>query len=86
MDDAKRIALIRSQAAKKKETSDVAPKGMGLSNPSTKRKQLPKGDHPAKKPKVPLELIVGLMAEGAKKVTPVKHGAGKGTMKAPSTS
>ena len=55
MDEAKRRALIKSQVAKKEETSDVAPKGTGLSNPSTKRKQLPKGDRPAKKPKVPLE-------------------------------
>ena len=86
MDDAKRRALIRSQAAKKKETGDVAPKGMGSSNLSTKRKQLPKGDRLAKKPKVPLEPVVGLMAEGAKTVTPVKHKAGKGPMKAPSTN
>ena len=86
MDDAKRRALIRSRAAKKKETGDVAPKGTGSGNPSTKRKQPPKGDRPTKRPKVPLEPVVGLMAEGAKMVTLVKHGAGKGTMKAPSTS
>ena len=86
MDDAKKKALIRSQAAKKKETGDVAPKGTGSSNPSIKRKQSPKGDHPAKKPKVPLEPVVGLIAEGAKTITPVKHGASKDTMKAPSTS
>ena len=86
MDDAKRRALIRSQAAKKKETDDVAPKGTGLSNLSTKRKQLPKGDRLAKKPKVPLEPVMGLMAEGAKMVTPVKHRVGNGTMKAPPTS
>ena len=36
------------------------------------------------KPKVSLEPVVGLMAEG-KTVTPVKHGADKGFMKAPST-
>ena len=86
MDDAKRRALIRLQAAKKKETSDVSPTRTGASNPSTKRKPLPKRDRPAKKPKVPLEPVVGLMVEGAKTVTPVKHRAGKGTMKAPSTS
>ena len=86
MDDAKRRALIKSQVAKKKETGDVAPKGMGSSNSSIKRKQLPKGDHPAKKPKVPLEHVVGLMAEGAKMVTLMKHGASKGLMKAPSTN
>ena len=59
---------------------------MGSSNPFTKRKQLFKGDRPSKKPKVPLEPVVGLMAKGAKTVTLVKHGAGKGPMKAPSTS
>jgi len=86
MDDAKRRALIRSQATKKKETGDVAPKGMGSSNSSTKRKQLLKEDRPAKKPKVPLEPVVGLMVEGAKTVTPVKHRASKGPMKASSTN
>ena len=70
MDDAKRRAMIKVQVAKKKETGDVAPKGTGSSNPSTKRKQLPKGDSPAKKPKVPLEPVVWLMAEGVKSVTP----------------
>ena len=86
MDDAKRRALIRLQVAKKKETGDVAPKGMSSGNSSIKRKQPPKGDRFAKKPKVPLEPVVGLMAEGAKTVTPVKHGVGKGMMNAPSTS
>ena len=86
MDDAKRRAMIKVQAAKKKETGDVAPKGTGSSNPSIKRKQLSKGDRPPKEPKVPLEPVVGLMAKGAKTVTPVKHGAGKGPMKASSTN
>ena len=86
MEDAKRRALIKAQAAKKKETGDVDPKGTGSSNPSTKRKQPSKGDRPPKKPKVPLEPVVGLMAEGARTVTPVKHGAGKGLIKAPSAS
>ena len=86
MEDAKRRAMIKAQAAKKKETGDVDPKGTGSSNPSTKRKQSFKGDCPPKKPKVPLEPVVGLMAEGAKTVTPVKHGAGKGPMKALSTN
>ena len=84
MDDAKRRALIRSQDAKKKEFGDVASTATVASNPSIKRKPPPKGDHQAKKPKVSLEPVVGLMAEG-KTVTPVKHGAGKGLMKAPST-
>ena len=84
MDDTKRRALIRSQAAKKKESNDVATTAMVTSNPSAKRKPAPKGNRQAKKPKVSLKTIVGLMAEG-KMVTPVKHGAGKGFMKAPST-
>ena len=44
MEDAKRRALIRSQAAKKKESNDVAPTAMETSNPSVKRKPAPKGD------------------------------------------
>ena len=85
MDDDKRRALIKSQAAKKKESGDVAPTATVASNPYIKRKPPPKGDHLAKKPKVSLEPIVGLMAEG-KTVTPTKHGASKGLMKAPSTT
>ena len=85
MDDAKRRALIRSKAAKKKETGDVAPTGLGPSIPSIKRKPQPKGDRPAKKAKVSLEPVVGLMAEAAKTATPTKHGVGKGLMKGPST-
>ena len=85
MDDDKRRALIKSQAAKKKESGDVAPTATVASNPYIKRKPPPKGDHLAKKPKVSLEPIVGLMAEG-KMVTPAKHGAGKSLMKAPSTT
>ena len=38
MDDAKRRAMIKAQAAKKKESGDMDPKGTGLSNPSIKRK------------------------------------------------
>ena len=45
---------------------------------------MPKGDRQAKKPKVSLELVVELMAEG-KTATPVKHEAGKGLIEAPST-
>ena len=86
MDDAKRRALIRSQAARKKEFGDVAPMAMVASNLSIKRKPPPKADRSAKKPKVPLEPVIGLMAEGTKMVTPVKHGAGKGLMKASSTN
>ena len=84
MDDAKRRALIRLQAVKKKESGDVVPMATVASNPYVKRKPAPKGDHQTKKPNVSLEPVVGLMAEG-KTITPVKHGAGKGFMKAPST-
>ena len=86
MDDARRRALIKSQDTKKKETINVAPKGTSSSIPSMKRKQPSKGDRPLKKPKVPLEPVVGLMVEGTKTVTPAKHGSGKGFIKAPSTS
>ena len=85
MDDAKKRALIRSQATKKKESSDVAPTATVASNPLIKRKPLLKGNRPAKKPKVSLESVVGLMAEG-KMVTPAKHGIGKGLIKALSTT
>ena len=81
MDDAKRRALIRSKAAKK--TGDVAPPVTGPSNPSIKRKTQPKGDRQAKKAKVSLEPVVGLMAKPSKTTTPIKHGVGKGLMKGP---
>ena len=84
MDDARRRALIKSQAARQKETGEiVVPKGTAS---SAKRKQVSKSDHPPKQQKIPLELVVGLMVEGVKTVTPSKHGSGKGLMKAPSTS
>ena len=85
MDNAKRRALIKSKAAKKKDTGDVAPPGTGLSNPSVKRKPQPKRDRQAKMAKVSLEPVVGLMAEAAKTDIPTKHGVGKGLMKGPST-
>ena len=84
MDNAKRRGLIRSQAVKKKESSDVVSTATVASNPYVKRKLVPKGDCQAKKPNVSLEPVVGLMAEG-KTITPVKHEAGKGFMKASST-
>ena len=63
----------------------MAPSAMVAINPSIKRKPAPKGDRQAKKPKVSLEPIVGLMAEG-KTATPVKHEASKGFMKASSNN
>ena len=83
MDDAKNRALIKSQAVKKKESNEVVPKGTA---PSIKRKPSSKSDCPHKQPKVSLEPVVGLMVEGVKTVTPVKHGSGKGLMKASSTN
>ena len=85
MDDAKRRAVIRLQATKNKE-ADMDPMGTGSSKLSIKRRLSSKGDHAPKKPKVSLEPIVGLMAEGAKMVTPAKHGAGKGLMITPPSS
>ena len=79
MEDAKRRVAIRLQVAKNKETN-VDPMGMGSSKLSTKRRLPSKGDHAPKKPKVSLEPVVGLMAEGAKTMTPAKHGACKGLM------
>ena len=79
MDDAKRRAAIRLQAAKNKEV-DTNLMRTDLSKPSVKRRLSSKGDRAPKKPKVSLETVVGLMAEGAKTVTPVKHRAGKGLM------
>ena len=79
MDDAKRRASIRLQAAKNKEAV-VDPMGTGSSKPSTKRRSPAKGDRAPKRPKVSLEPIVGLMVEGTKTATPSKHWAGKGLM------
>ena len=85
MDAAKRRAMIKSQAAKWKE-GDQIPNGTDQSHSSSKRKVPPKQDHPPKKPKVSLELVVGLEAEGTKTVTLAKHGTGKSFMKCLSTS
>lgn len=86
MDDAKGRSIIRANATKNKGTGDADPKETGAINLSVKRKKPSKGDRPPKKPKIPLEPVVGLMAEGAKAVTPAKYGAGKGLMKGPSIS
>ena len=80
MEDAKRRALIKSQAVKKKESGEVVPKG---SASAPKRKPTSKSDRPFKQPKISLEPVVGLMAEGAKAITPAKPGTGKGFMTGP---
>ena len=79
MEDAKKRAAIRLQAAKKKETDEGA-MGMSSSKPSAKKRSLPRGDRAPKKLKVSSEPVLGLMAEGTKTVTPAKHGGGEGLM------
>ena len=77
MEDAKRKAAIRNQAAKRKETDEGA-MGTGSSRPSAKKRPLLKGDHASKKQKVSSEPVIGLMVEGNKTVTSAKQGGGKG--------
>ena len=79
MEDAKRRAAIRLQAAKRKEIDDGA-MGTGSSKQPAKKIQLPKGDRAPKKHKVSSEPVLGLMAEGTETVTPAKHEGGKGLM------
>ena len=79
MEDAKRRAVIRNLAAKKKE-SDEGVMGTGSSKPSAKKRPLLKGDCARKKQKVSTEPVIGLMVEGNKTVTPAKPGGGKGLM------
>ena len=83
MEDVKRRALIKSQAVKKKESGEVVPKG---SASAQKRKPTSKSDRPFKQPKISLEPVVGLMAEGAKTITIAKPGTGKGLMTAPDSN
>ena len=54
----------------------------GSSIPSLKRKLPEKQGRLPKKPKVILELVVGLEPKGKKTVTPAKHGVGNGFMTA----
>ena len=86
MDAAKRKAIIKQQATKKKEVKGQQPKETGSSNTSTKEScQRSKVVSP-KKPKTILKPVVGLEAKGRKTVTPAKHGVRKGLMKGPSTT
>ena len=82
MEDAKRRAAIRNQAAKRKETNEGA-MGTGSSRPSAKKRPLLKGDHAPMKQKVSMEPVIGLMAKGNKTVTLAKQGGGKGLMVPP---
>ena len=82
MEDVKRRAAIRVQAAKRKEADDGT-MGTGSSKPLIKKRPLLKGNRAPKKQKVSTEPIIGLMAEGNKTVTPAKHGGDKGLMVPP---
>ena len=82
MEDAKRRAVIRNLAAKKKDTDEGA-MGTGSSRSSAKKRPLLKGDCAPKKQKGSTEPVIGLMAEGNKMATPAKHGGGKGLMVPP---
>ena len=84
MEDVKRRAAIRAQAAKKKETDEGA-MGTGSSKPLAKKRLLLKGDRAPKK-QVSTEPVIGIMAKGNKMVTPAKHGGGKGLMVSPPSS
>ena len=85
MDAPKRKAVIKQNAAKKKEVEGQLPVATGFSKPSTKRKLPEKQGRLPKKPKIVLEPIMGLEAKGKKTITPAKHGAGKVLMNGPST-
>ena len=80
MDVARRRAHIKQQAALKKQKEGQTPKGMGLTNPSTKRKQPEKTSRLPKKPKTVPEPVVGLQAKAKKTVTQPGPGKGKGLM------
>ena len=71
MEDSKRRAYIKQQAAKKKQEGCQPHKGTGPANPSTKRKSSEKTDRLPKKPKVVPESIVGLKAKAKKTVTSI---------------
>ena len=81
MENAKRRAAIKNKAAKNKETDEGA-MGTGSSRPLAKRPVL-KVDRAPKKQKVSTEPVIGLMAEGKKRVTPAKPRGGKGLMVPP---
>ena len=82
MEDAKRRAAIRVQAAERKEIDEGA-MGTSSSKPSAKKRPLLKGDRAPKKQKVSTEPVIGLIAEGNKTLTPAKYGGGKGLMVPP---
>ena len=79
IDDAKRIAHIKQQAAIQKQQGGQTSKGSGSTNSSSKRKQPEKLDRqPLKKPKVAPKPVLGLKVEGKKTITKPVHGRAKG--------
>ena len=76
MEDSKRRAFIKQQAAAKKKLEGSLPLKTGQANPSTKRKSFEKVDLPPKKPKVLMRPIVGETFATSK--LPLKPGLGKG--------
>ena len=73
MEDGRRRAYIKQQAALKKK------EGTGPSHPSTKRKPMDKTNRPPKKPKVMVG-FVGATPTETKLPPPPIHGKGKGLM------
>ena len=81
MDESKRRAFIKQQAAaKKKQEGSLPSKARGQANLSIKRKPLIKTDHTSKKPKVTPESAIGIKAETKKTATLLAQGKGKGLM------
>ena len=75
MEESRRRAYIKQQAAKKKHEGSLPPKVTGQANPSAKRKPSEKVDRPPKNPKMVAELTVGEIAATSK--LPPKPGPGK---------
>ena len=78
MDEAKRRALIKQQAAARKKGTQTGKDDPPRPPSAFKRKPGQEVDRQHKKVKVTPEAVVGLEAEGKK--APVKHGKGKGLM------
>lgn len=83
MEDSKRKAYIKQQAAAKKKQERILPPKTGLAHPSTKWQPSKKLDRQAKKPKV----VTGLAAEKTsgpfKLLTTLSPGKGKGLKVSP---
>ena len=82
MEEAKRRVAIRLQAAKKKRDRRGC-HGDGFKKAICQKEA--EGfleDRAPKKQKISSKPVLGLMAEGTKKVTPAKHGGGKSSIPA----